>query len=53
METFLSHIDVKQRGIVTRAMTEATRTGVIDVEYRIDAADGASRWLVAKGAGSV
>ncbi len=49
MDTFLSHIDVKQRGMVTRAMTEATRTGVIDVEYRIDAADGASRWLVAKG----
>ncbi len=49
LETFLSHIDVKQRGIVTRAMTEATKTGVIDVEYRIDAADGHSRWLVAKG----
>lgn len=49
LETFLSHIDVKQRGMVTRAMTDATRTGVIDVEYRIDAADGESRWLVAKG----
>ena len=49
LETFLSHIDVKQRGTVTRAMTDATRTGVIDVEYRIDAADGESRWLVAKG----
>ncbi len=49
MDTFLGHVDVKQRGTVTRAMTEATRTGVIDVEYRIDAADGESRWLVAKG----
>ncbi len=49
METFLSHVDPKQRGTVTRAMTEATRTGNIDVEYRIDAADGQSRWLVAKG----
>ncbi len=49
METFLSHIDPKQRCTVTRAMTEATRTGNIDVEYRIDAADGQSRWLVAKG----
>ncbi|BCA61518.1 hypothetical protein HMP09_0752 [Sphingomonas sp. HMP9] len=49
LETFLNHVDIKQRGTVTRAMTEASRTGVIDVEYRIDAADGHSRWLVAKG----
>ncbi|MDQ0837273.1 PAS domain-containing hybrid sensor histidine kinase/response regulator [Sphingomonas faeni] len=49
LETFLSHVDVKQRGMVTQAMTEATKTGAIDVEYRIDAADGESRWLVAKG----
>jgi signal transduction histidine kinase len=49
MEIFSSHIDAKQRANVIRAMSDATRTGVLDIEFRIDAADGHSRWLVAKG----
>ncbi|HXH15778.1 MAG TPA: ATP-binding protein [Sphingomonas sp.] len=49
METFLGHVDAKQRTIVTHAMNQATLTGAIDIEFRIDAADGHSRWVVAKG----
>ncbi|RXD06760.1 hybrid sensor histidine kinase/response regulator [Sphingomonas sp. UV9] len=49
LDTFLSHVDARQRAIVTRAMDEAMKTGVIDVEFRIDAADGQSRWVVSKG----
>jgi signal transduction histidine kinase len=49
MEIFSSHIDAKQRANVIRAMSDATRIGVLDIEFRIDAADGHSRWLVAKG----
>jgi two-component sensor histidine kinase len=43
-------IDPRDRDTVERALTDAVeRTGVYAVEYRINHADGAPRWLSARG----
>ncbi len=49
VDTFLSHVRPDQREAVGAAFAEATRTGELDVECCIDAADGSQRWIVAKG----
>ncbi len=49
LETFLDHVDPRQRAEVKRAVDEAWRVGTLDLECSIDAADGVSRWVVLKG----
>ncbi len=49
VDTFVGHVDAKQRAGIALAFEESARTGVLDVECRIDAADGMSRWIVLKG----
>ena len=49
VDTFLNHVDPKQRSAVKQAFDDALRAGTLDLECRIDAADGTQRWIVAKG----
>ncbi|MES3153108.1 PAS domain-containing hybrid sensor histidine kinase/response regulator [Sphingomonas faeni] len=49
VDTFLGHIDPQQRAGMAQAFEQARQSGTIDAECRIDAADGQSRWIVAKG----
>ncbi len=46
---FLAHVDAGQRDAVQEAFDAALATGTLDIECRIDAADGRCRWIVAKG----
>jgi len=45
LETFLDHVDPRQRAEVKRAVDEAWRVGTLDLECSIDAADGVRRWV--------
>lgn len=49
LEAFLNQVDPKQREGVKRTLEEAWRTGTLDLECSIDAADGVKRWIVLKG----
>ncbi|MES3056188.1 ATP-binding protein [Sphingomonas faeni] len=49
LDSFLKHIDPKQRDDVKHAVDEAWRIGTLDLECSIDAADGVKRWVVLKG----
>ncbi|KQT35270.1 hypothetical protein ASG29_03965 [Sphingomonas sp. Leaf412] len=47
--TFLDHVAADQRAGVADAFDRAIESGVLDVECGIVSADGAVRWIVAKG----
>ena len=49
VDTFLNHVEPKQRTSVKQAFEDALRAGTLDLECSIDAADGVQRWIVAKG----
>ncbi len=49
LDSFLEHIDPKQRDDVKHVVDEAWRIGTLDLECSIDAADGVKRWVVLKG----
>ncbi len=49
VDTFLDHVDPVQRAVVKQTFEEALRSGTLDLECGIDAADGVQRWIVAKG----
>ncbi len=49
VDAFLGHVESAQRDRVKATFDEALRTGVLDVECGINAADGSQRWVVAKG----
>ena len=51
-EDFLRHVIEEERAEVVAAFARATATGVLDVECRIRRADGAIRWITAKGRSS-
>ena len=48
-DTFLAHVVDEERAAVAAAFGAALEKGVLDVECRIDAADGSCRWIAAKG----
>jgi PAS domain-containing protein len=49
VDAFLGHVDPAQRSDVEKAFDAAVKTGVLDVECAITAADGRQRCIVAKG----
>ena len=49
VDTFLGHVDAAQRATVATAFDDALKTGLLDIECSIVAADGSHRWIVAKG----
>ncbi|WP_380788221.1 ATP-binding protein [Sphingomonas sp. R86521] len=49
VDTFLEHVDAGQRDEVADAFAAALKSGALDVECGITAADGSHRWIVAKG----
>ncbi|WP_210530168.1 response regulator [Rubellimicrobium arenae] len=48
-EAFLRHVVPEERGTVAAAFDAALEKGVLEIECRIDAADGTSRWVALKG----
>jgi signal transduction histidine kinase/response regulator RpfG family c-di-GMP phosphodiesterase len=48
-ERFLSHVVADDRMAVAAAFDSAVRRGSLDVECRIDRADGARRWIATRG----
>jgi signal transduction histidine kinase len=48
-ETFLDHVHPDDLDLAARAFTEALRTGALDLECRIRAADDVVRWIAVKG----
>jgi signal transduction histidine kinase len=48
-ETFLDHVHPDDLDLAARAFTEALRTGALDLECRIRAADDVIRWIAIKG----
>jgi signal transduction histidine kinase len=48
-ETFLDHVHPDDRRAATRAFADALQTGALDLECRIQAADGTIRWIALKG----
>ncbi len=48
-ELFLRHVVADDRDAVAAAFDAAAASGTLDIECRIDAADGARRWISAKG----
>lgn len=49
IDIFLSHVEQSHRHLTAKAFEKASRTGLLDIECPIDAADGTSKWIVAKG----
>ena len=49
IDIFLGHVDPGQRAAVTQAFDVAMRTGDLDIDCGIVAADGSQRWIVSKG----
>ena len=49
MARLLDHLPTERRGEVVEAFNRALATGHLDVESPITAADGKTRWIVAKG----
>jgi len=48
-EHLLGHVVEEERAAVAAAFAKATASGTLDIECRIRRADGAVRWIVAKG----
>jgi signal transduction histidine kinase len=49
LERFLAHVVADDRPLVDAACEAAARQGVLDLECRITRADGALRWIAARG----
>ena len=49
VEKFLAHVVTSERAAVAAAFESAVQTGLLDVECPIISANGAQRWIVAKG----
>ena len=48
-QVFLSHVLEEDRSAATRALEDALLSGTLDFECRVRRADGAVRWVAAKG----
>ena len=48
-EVFLEHVVPEERQAVAGAFDDAARTGSLDIECRIEGADGVGRWIAARG----
>jgi signal transduction histidine kinase len=48
-DIFLRHVVPEDRDRIAAAFDAAARTGTLDIECRVDAADGSRRWIAAKG----
>ncbi|MGU3391260.1 ATP-binding protein [Sphingomonas sp. M1A8_2b] len=49
VDVFLGHVDQSQRSRIAAAFDAALEAGSLDIECAITAADGARKWIVAKG----
>ncbi|WP_137899433.1 PAS domain-containing sensor histidine kinase [Sphingomonas sp. 2SG] len=49
VERLIGHVDPAQRDEIAAALTDAARTGSLDVECAIQGADGSRRWISKKG----
>ena len=48
-ELFLEHVVPEDRQVAAAAFDDAARTGSLDIECRIEGADGVGRWIAARG----
>lgn len=48
-EIFLSHVAPDDREAIARAFDDAPRSGTLDIECRIEGADGVKRWIAVRG----
>jgi PAS domain S-box-containing protein len=49
IDTFLAHLPADERDDVRAVLTNAVRTGAVELETRIVTADGSQRWAALKG----
>jgi len=49
MQTFIAHVHPDDRRVAMAAFEQAEASGVLDLECRIQRADGVIRWVAAKG----